>query len=162
MTTTQRIIKRRKKEPLSSRLRRMSKLDDATGCWMWQGAVVRGYGATKIAGKMIRAHRAAYQEFVGEIPEGIFVCHHCDQPLCINPSHLFLGTPSDNMRDMTNKDRGKFKTGERNINAKCDIDMVLSIRQDMRPLRVIAKELGIHFSTVGYIRRQQIWKEVVS
>ena len=87
-------------ERLYSRIKK-NELD----CWVWQGCVIRRYGGIKIAGKMKRAHRISWELTNGPIPDGLFVCHHCDVPLCINPDHLFLGTHTDNMRDMIKKGR---------------------------------------------------------
>ena len=76
-------------------------------CWIYTGAVHHdGYGVIGIGrGRQFRAHREAYKTFVGEIPPGLLVCHRCDVPLCINPKHLFLGTPKDNTQDMIRKGR---------------------------------------------------------
>jgi hypothetical protein len=81
------------------------------GCWIWQGAKTKGahlvYGQVERGGKRWRTHRYAWLLAYGPIPEGLFVCHRCDVPLCINPSHLFLGTHGDNMDDMSKKGRAK-------------------------------------------------------
>lgn len=77
------------------------------GCWLWTGGTgPRGYGVVRYQGAAFRAHRLAWILTHGPIPEGLFVCHHCDNPPCCNPAHLFLGTGADNMRDMANKRRG--------------------------------------------------------
>src|SRR4051794_35999147 len=77
-----------------------------TGCWLWIGYVGDdGYPAIATRFKPMRAHRAAWMVTHGPIQEGLVVCHKCDQPLCINPAHLFLGTPADNTRDMVAKGR---------------------------------------------------------
>lgn len=80
------------------------------GCWLWPGATGdRGHGVLGAGGRgegLLRAHRLAFEMFVGPIPDGLHVCHHCDEPRCCNPAHLFLGTDADNMRDMALKGRG--------------------------------------------------------
>ena len=79
-----------------------------TGCWEWQGAMYpNGYGALKVDGKVIGAHRVSYEAFTCDIPQGMFVLHSCDNRRCCNPAHLSVGTHSDNMRDMHAKNRGR-------------------------------------------------------
>ena len=93
--------------------------DPKTGCWNWQGSKnqKRGaYGRFRVDGKCWLAHRFSYFLFKGD-PEGKYVCHHCDNPSCVNPEHLFLGTQRDNMRDMTEKGRAD-NAGERNGRTK--------------------------------------------
>lgn len=87
--------------------------DDA--CWIWtRGKLPKGYGRFNADGKDVLAHRFAYEKLIGEIPDGLHVCHHCDNPSCVNPKHLFVGTRSDNMQDMWEKKRaGAFTHPER-------------------------------------------------
>jgi hypothetical protein len=75
-------------------------------CWEWTAAKRRfGYGAMNIAGVQMGAHRIAWELFNGPIPDGLHACHHCDNPSCVNPSHIFLGTHADNMADRKAKGR---------------------------------------------------------
>ena len=81
-------------------------------CWLWTGAKFRrGYGQFKVEPYNVKAHRWSYAHFIGEIPEGMFVCHRCDNPSCVNPTHLFIGDHKDNMRDM--KVKGRAASGDR-------------------------------------------------
>ena len=85
------------------------------GCWIWQGYKIKnGYGRTTRNYKQILAHRLSYQLNIGDIPEGLCVCHTCDVRACINPDHLFLGTIKDNNQDKINKGRAKNPTAEQN------------------------------------------------
>lgn len=78
-----------------------------SGCWLWIGSLLpKGYGCFSTSkGNNERAHRFAWRNLKGPIPEGMFVCHKCDTPSCVNPDHLFLGTHQDNMRDRNRKNR---------------------------------------------------------
>lgn len=85
-------------------------VDPVTGCWNWiKGKGHYGYGQIKRNGKTLKAHRLSYEHYNGPIKNGLFCCHICDNPSCINPDHLFVGTPSDNSRDREAKNRHPSK-----------------------------------------------------
>lgn len=78
-------------------------------CWYWMGQVDRdGYGKVRFNGKYPTAHRASYEMHIGPISPGLCVCHSCDEPSCVNPDHLWLGTVADNARDREAKGRGRW------------------------------------------------------
>lgn len=97
-----------KKEEIKERLLERIEIDNKTGCWNWKLSLDEwGYGRTKLykTRQNWKAHRLSYTVFKGDINGGLFVCHKCDNPKCINPEHLFLGTHQDNMNDMVKKGR---------------------------------------------------------
>lgn len=88
------------------------RVQKSSGCWLWSGFRDRaGYGRFKGPGNIQHAHRTSWVFERGPIPKGLFVCHHCDNPPCVNPEHLFLGTSADNTRDRDRK--GRQARGER-------------------------------------------------
>lgn len=100
-------------------LRFLSKVDigDKRQCWPWKAGTNRkgkfGYGQIRVGGKCIGAHRFSYEAFNGEVPEGLFVLHKCDNPVCVNPGHLFLGTAKDNAQDCIAKRRQGMRGAKR-------------------------------------------------
>lgn len=109
-----------------------SRVDKSSDCWEWQGAVTAGgYGkckCTRNGQTTWVAHRAAWMLIHGLIPEDLQVCHHCDNRLCVNPDHLFLGTAADNIRDMCLKGRQARPKGELHPMSKLTDKDVLAIR----------------------------------
>jgi hypothetical protein len=103
----------RKRITLAERLDRNSIPEPNSGCRLWIRCLdAHGYGVMRVDGVIRSAHRMSYFNHYGALPDGLFVCHHCDNPCCIEPTHLFLGTPADNMRDRDSK--GRTATGDRN------------------------------------------------
>jgi hypothetical protein len=129
-----------------------------SGCWLWMAASdENGYGlfGTGKHSKNTRAHRWAYEYYKAKIPPKMLVCHTCDNPACVNPDHLFLGTSADNVRDRDNKNR--TAKGEKNGRSVIKAEQVPIIRESELSERAIAKELNVSRGTINAIRSGRTW-----
>ena len=146
--------------PIDARLCDLYDVDPGSGCWIWNYTKTsHNYGVITIDGRQVAAHRFSYQWFIGEIPSGLFVCHKCDNPLCINPSHLFLGTHVDNMQDASRKGRLRNggRRGTKNGKAKLTEENVRAIRSASGTLHEIAAQFGVKHAIIGKIRTRKAW-----
>lgn len=140
---------------LIERLRQSSHQTDQ-GCIVWDGARSNGYGQLYWKGRQIGAHRASWQASNGKkVPSGLLVCHHCDNRLCINSEHLFLGTPRQNSADMIAKNRQA--KGDHVGTSKLSKKEVLMIRRSKQNISQIARTFGISRGNVRFIRQGITW-----
>lgn len=125
-------------------------------CWMWTGALsAKGYGTIRDHGKPIAAHRLSYAMHNGS-PDNLAVCHRCDNPPCVNPSHLFLGTLAENNTDRHSKGRSHIHIGETHPMALLTESSVRAIRSEYSTGRVTQTELGARYG----VTQSAIWRIV--
>jgi hypothetical protein len=144
--------------------RDVARVDDASSCWLWMGwRNKNGYGQVK--GGLYRnktAHRVVWTHVNGPIPDGLWVLHRCDNPPCVRPDHLFLGTPSDNAADMVAK--GRQARGAMKSTTILTADQVREIRllraAGLRQ-KDIAERFGVCRATIGHILTGRQWTHVV-
>lgn len=134
------------------------------GCWYWTGPLSdKGYGRVSYHGKSRLAHRISWILKNGEIQNGLFVCHRCDTPACVNPNHLFLGTQKDNMQDASIKKRFIGKIGESHPKAKLS-DMAVRIIRECIINGFSVVEIGRYFGvkkfTIYRIKSGRSWKHL--
>lgn len=139
-------------------------------CWTWKNSIdEKGYGQFNFGKKRVRAHRMSWILSYGKIPEhnsyhGMCVCHHCDNPSCVNPKHLFLGTVKDNNVDMRKKGRYYSPTGEKSPNSKLVESDVLNIRSAYRTGLITQRELGDYYNvdntTICDIINRRTWTHI--
>jgi hypothetical protein len=137
-----------------------------SGCWIWSGLInTSGYGKIWYRKKTWTAHRLTYTMEVGPVPDGMYVCHSCDTPLCVNPEHLWLGTAQDNYDDMRSKGRAGKARGESAGQAKLTEDQAIEIIAHFSdPDRVkrgdymrFAERFNVSDSTIRAVQRGKTW-----
>lgn len=144
------------------------KVDKSGDCWLWTGACdTHGYGHLGVGRKTVKACRVAYELTYGPIPKRLCILHKCDNPLCVRPVHLFLGTQTDNLADMTAKGHRRYRehNGSENGRAKLSERHVLKIREraaagELRS--ALAKEFNMCWTTIDRIVKGQLWQKVIT
>lgn len=132
-------------------------------CWEWQGPIVggRGYGKFQSSGETLSAHRVSYELHHGPISDGMCVCHTCDNPSCVNPHHLFVGTPADNMADKVRK--GRHRRGEETRSAKLtrkDVIKIRSLASAGLSNSEIARRFPVSRRNIRFIVERKTWRHV--
>ena len=133
---------------------RVQKTED---CWLWVRPTHRaGYGELRTSSYVLElAHRLSWRLHFGDVPAGLYVLHKCDNPPCVRPDHLFLGTPKDNTHDMIQKDRHSHRLtidNVRDIRLRYALGGITQLQ--------LAIEYGMDRSTIGYIVRNKLWAHV--
>ena len=145
-----------------------SKVDrtNPDACWPWTASTQkRGYGQISVGGRPRIATRVCWELTNGPIPPGLFVCHRCDNPACVRPAHLFLGTPGDNIHDMDAKGRRvkKNPVGSKHGCAKLDEVRVAKIKRRIaagEPQKELAREYGVSCGAINHIAKGRQWRHV--
>lgn len=137
-----------------------------TNCWVWTGGLDKdGYGRVLVNGLSCRAHRLSWEVKNGEAGD-LSVLHKCDNMVCVNPAHLFLGTQADNCADMVSKGRQSACRGEDNPKAKLTDDLVREIRRRHalggrgNGYRALSREFGVSHPVVFYVVKRKVWRHV--
>ncbi|KKK69959.1 hypothetical protein LCGC14_2928820 [marine sediment metagenome] len=138
-----------------------TKFDPDTGCWNYQMfRTKQGYGRITYRNRKYPAHRVAYKIWFGDFPNHLNVCHHCDNKLCVRPSHLFVGTYKDNSQDAVHKGRTAKQFGELSGRAKLTEEQVLCIIKNTDSGRKIAKKYNVSEALVSMIKTGKTWQHV--
>jgi len=142
----------------------ITKVNKTATCWLWTGGLDSwNYGNYRLNGKCVKAHRYSYMINKGNIPEGMLIRHTCDEPKCVNPSHLILGTHQDNMNDRNQRNRQARNKGEKSGNAKANNDIVKEIRilYGFGFTHIeLANKYNIGRTSVGLIINKKAWSHI--
>jgi hypothetical protein len=140
---------------------KVQKTDD---CWEWMGVKSDGYGMIRVGRNMFGSHRLSWIIHNGTIPDGLYVCHKCDNRACVSPTHLFLGTAKENAVDKVNKHRHIDISGSFNPKVKLSVKNVIAIRYSVKnyntPRADLAKEYNVSVSTINSIVNKNTWKHL--
>jgi hypothetical protein len=156
-------MKNQKYSPLETRF--WAKVDTSGDCWIWTASKDRkGYGQMLVNCKPHRAHRLSWILHNGEIPEGGHCLHHCDNPACVNPEHLYIGSHSDNMQDMVRRGRRSHtkQKGSSHTRAILTEEQVRDIKMRLsnETVRGIADSLGLKKHVISDISAGRTWKQI--
>lgn len=148
-----------------------NKIEKTNTCWLWTGGNRDNgrYGSIKYNGKKEDAHRVSYKLHKGNIPEGMFVCHTCDNKKCVNPDHLFLGTPRDNVVDAVVKgiivvptgrrfENGNLPKGASVTREQAELIRQAIVNRGTKSLKLLAEELDVKYQTVRDISCGKTYK----
>ena len=147
-------------------IHRLLALTDMTStCWLWQGTVDKdGYGLIRYqqgrAWPYIRTHRLAYKLFTGGIADELLICHTCDVRNCVNPEHLYQGTPKNNSADMAVRGRKSDTRGSKNGVSKLHESLIPAIRADTGTCLSIGRAYGVSSTIISKIKRGLLWGHV--
>lgn len=137
-----------------------------TSCRVWTGATNgNGYGVRKVQQRRVYIHREAWAKANGPIPDGLYVCHHCDNPTCYEVSHLFLGTQSDNMADARAKGRlsrhPRVLRGESCPTAKLswsDVEEIRQLQREGTSMRSLGRRFGVSHTAIAMAVNGTTWR----
>jgi len=132
------------------------------GCWLWRGPTNNhGYGVFSLKGRRTAAHRAVYKALVGEVSDELDCCHACDNPRCVRPDHIFVGTRADNMQDAKRKGRLVFGSAAKHaVLTEGDVREIRKRRRNGETVPSIASRLGVGVSCVQNVVRGATWGHV--
>jgi hypothetical protein len=138
---------------------------DPSGCWLWKRSLnSKGYGSFWSGKKKLSAHRASWLLHTGDIPDGQQVLHQCDNPRCVNPAHLFLGTNADNVADREAKGRGFNPSNVRHLAptklSATDVVEIRRLRQGGQSLSSLAQQFGVCFQNISAVINRKTWAHI--
>ncbi len=151
-----------KRKPTSERFWSKVEKKSDNECWEWRSSKTRGgYGCFRVNNKQVHAHRYSWELHFGLVLDGLCVLHHCDNPSCVNPTHLWLGTKYDNIQDMIRK--GRNKVGSQRLSSKLteqDVICIRNLHKKEIPMKELARIYNVSYVSIAKICSRCTWKHV--